>query len=61
MNYIGFFIFLSMIMYCDYKMYLRGNDSLFFKDKTDLEKDLREIQKLEVEERLKELRKEVKK
>lgn len=54
---LGFFIFLSVIFYLDYKLYLRGNDSIFFKDKSQLEKDLREIQELEAKNRLRELKK----
>ena len=57
MAYLGFMLFLSTIMYLDYKWYLRGSSSTwFFKDKTDLEKDLREIQILETKLKLKKLR-----
>lgn len=56
MSYLGFAIILSTIIYLDYKVYLRGNDSIFFKDKTQLEKDLREIQELEAKKKLKELK-----
>ena len=59
MAYLGFYILLSVVMILDYKMYLRGNDCIFFKDKTDLEKDLREIQKLETKKKLKELQDEI--
>lgn len=56
MEYLGFCILLSTIIYVDYHVYVRGNaNSLFFKDKNDLEKDLREIQKLEIKLRLREL------
>lgn len=44
-------------MYIDYQWYIRGSENTwFFKDETDIEKDLREIQKLEIKQRLKELR-----
>ena len=57
MDYLGLIIFLSTIMYLDYKWYLRGSSNTwFFKDKTDLEKDLREIQILETKLKLKKLR-----
>jgi hypothetical protein len=57
MEWLGFWIFISTIMYIDYKWYIRGSEKTwFFKDETDIEKDLREIQKLEIKQRLKELR-----
>ena len=52
LGWTGFFIFLSVIIFVDYKMYLRSGDSIFFKDKIQIEKDLREIQKLEIKQKL---------
>jgi hypothetical protein len=60
MTDLGFAILLSMFMCLDYHCYIRGNDSIFFKDKTKLEKDLREIQKMEIEMKLKDLKWELK-
>jgi len=57
MDYIGIGIFMSMVFYLDYKIYLRGGKSFIFKDKTQLDKDLREIQKLEVAQKLRKLKK----
>ncbi len=51
---IVFFIFIAI----DYHMWLRGGDSIFFTDRTQIEKDLREIQKLEIAKKLKQLKKE---
>ena len=59
MNYLGFAIIVTALLYFDYKMYIRGNANLFFKDKTQLEKDLREIQKLEVKIKLENLKKQI--
>lgn len=56
MGYLAFCILLSVVMYLDYKTYIRGNDSIFFKDQTQLEKDLREIQRIEVSKKLQELK-----
>lgn len=50
---IGFYIFLSTILYIDYQLFLRSNDAIFFKDKSQIEKDLREIQKIEIQNKLK--------
>lgn len=49
----GFFIFLSVVLYIDYQLFLRSGDAVFFEDKSQLEKDLREIQKIEVKNKLK--------
>ncbi len=40
----------------DYHSYLRSGRSSFFADKSQIEKDLREIQKLEIKNKLKELK-----
>ncbi len=61
MEYTGFGIFISMIFYLDYKVYLRGGKSFIFKDKTQLDKDLREIQKLEAKQKLNKLKESEKK
>lgn len=53
---IGFYIFMAMFLYIDYKIFVRSGDSIFLKDKSEIEKDLREIQKLEIKARLKELK-----
>ena len=52
---LGFYIFLSVVVYLDYQEYLRGARSIFFSDKTETEKQLREMQRLENERKLKEL------
>ena len=61
MNYglsiLGLYIFLSTVLYVDYKIFLRSGDSFFLGDKSEIEKDLREIQKLEIKQKLKELKK----
>ena len=49
---VGFYIFLSTILYIDYQLFLRSGDAIFFKDKSQIEKDLREIQKIEVKNKL---------
>jgi len=38
------------------KTWLTGRDALFFEDKTQVEKDLREIQKLEIKQKLAKLK-----
>lgn len=42
----------------DYYTWLRCGNSLFFQDRTQIEKDLRELQKLEIAKKIKELKKE---
>lgn len=42
METLGFFIFLSVVWYCDHKQFLEGYNAWFFKAKTDEEKKLRE-------------------
>ena len=61
MNWLGWVIIISVVMIIDYQIWLRGGDSMFFRDKTQIEKDLREIQKLEIEAKLKKLKDEDKK
>lgn len=56
LGWTGFFIFLSVILFLDYQMYLRADDSIFFKDKSQIEKDLREIQRLEINKKLEDLK-----
>lgn len=51
----GFAILISVILYIDYKQYIRSNNGLFFTDKSKLEKDLRKIQESEVKQKLKTL------
>lgn len=58
MNWLGWVIIISVVMIIDYHMWLRGGDAIFFRDKTQIEKDLREIQKLEVKQKLNKLKKE---
>ena len=58
LSLIGFYIFLSTILYIDYQLFLRSNDSIFFKDKSQIEKDLREIQKIELQIKIKEIKEE---
>ena len=53
-----FAIIISMIIYVDYKCYVRGADAILFKDKTELEKDLRELQHLEVKRKIRDLERE---
>lgn len=53
----GFYIFLSVLLYIDYQLFLRSGDSIFFKDKSTIEKDLRRIQRLEIERCIKILEK----
>jgi hypothetical protein len=40
----------------DYHIWLAGRDTMFFEDKTQTEKDLREIQKLEIKQKLAKLK-----
>jgi len=49
-------IILSTVMAIDYHTYLRGGNSIFFADESQVEKDLREIQRLEIKNKLKELK-----
>lgn len=46
-----------ILLAIDYHMWLRGGGGYFFYDKTQIEKDLREIQKLEIQKKLEELKK----
>lgn len=48
-------ILAAAILLVDYHMWVRGSKSLVFTDKTQIEKDLREIQKLEMKQKLKDL------
>lgn len=47
---------LEQAVYVDYQLFVRSGDAIFFKDKSEIEKDLREIQRLEIQQKLKELR-----
>lgn len=47
----------AALILTDYQMWVRGGDSIIFFDKTQIEKDLREIQKLEIKNKLEELNK----
>jgi uncharacterized membrane protein len=49
-------IIIAVLLMIDYHSYLRSGSSICFKDKTELEKDLREIQKLEAKIKLNELK-----
>lgn len=61
MEYLGIAIFSCVILYIDYKCWIRGQENtLFFKDKTQLEKDIREVQKLEVKLKIEELKNKIK-
>lgn len=57
MESLGIFIFLTMVLYIDYKLYLKSNDALFFKDKSDLEKLQRQYQKLKLDKKIAQLTK----
>lgn len=52
---LGFYIFLSVVVYLDYQEYLRGGKSIFFADKTEAEIKMREIQKKEIDKKHDEL------
>lgn len=52
---LAYSLFLISLMGIDYHIYLRGGESIFFVDKTQTEKDLREIQKIEIKNKLKQL------
>jgi len=49
-------IIIASFLFVDYATWIRGGESKFFEDKTQIEKDLREIQKLEIAKKLKELK-----
>lgn len=49
-------IFVIGFLAIEYHMWLRGGKSQIFGDKTQIEKDLREIQKLEIEKKLKQIK-----
>lgn len=45
-----------VVVFClDYASWVRGGHGIFFKDKTQLEKDLRKLQHLEVLKKIKEI------
>jgi len=46
-------IVMAAALSIDYHIYLRGGKAVFFADENEMEKDLREIQKLETKKRLK--------
>lgn len=46
-------IVIVAVLSIDYHIYLRGGKAVFFADENEMEKDLREIQKLETKKRLK--------
>lgn len=50
-------IFVVGFLAIEYHMWLRGGKSQIFGDKTQIEKDLRKIQKLEIQNKLKDLKK----
>jgi len=52
---LAYSLFLISLMGIDYHIYLRGGESIFFTDNTQTEKDLREIQKIEIKNKLKQL------
>lgn len=58
MEGLGFAIFISTILYIDYKLFIRSGDSFFMGDKSQFEKELRELQKLEVIEKIEKIKKE---
>ena len=49
-------IVFSVVLLIDYHIWLAGGDAMFFGDKTPTEKDLREIQKLEIKQKLAKLK-----
>jgi hypothetical protein len=54
---IGFALLISTLCFLDYQVWIRGGNSYLFEDKTEIEKDLRKIQKLEIKKKLEELKK----
>lgn len=42
LGWFGFFIFLSVVYYCDSKMFMEGYNTFFFSHKTEEEKKLRQ-------------------
>jgi hypothetical protein len=52
---LSYSLLLISLIGTDYHSYLRSGKSIFFADKTQIEKDLREIQKLEIKNKLEEL------
>ena len=57
LHFLGLSIFLSVLMYLDHKEYTRGGRSIFFADKTGVEKKMREIQKREIDKKYEEVTK----
>ena len=55
-EWFGFWIFMSVMLYLSHYDYINGGESFFFKDKTQIEKDKREIQKIETQLKLKKLK-----
>jgi len=48
LNWLGFWIFLSVFVVCDSWLYEKGSDTFFHEHKTDVEK---ELLRLKIEER----------
>lgn len=40
--WLGFWLFMSVVWYCDYRMYMAGHDTFFFSHKTEQEKAIRD-------------------
>lgn len=57
MENLGIFIFVSTILYIDYKLYIRSGNALFFKDKSSLEKKQREYQELKLNKKISQFKK----
>jgi len=43
MAYLGFWIFMTVFVYCDYKLFEKGYDALLFKHSTELEKEIQAV------------------
>jgi hypothetical protein len=53
---LGLSIVIAAIILIDYQMWVRGGSGILFTDRTQIEKDLREIQKLEIAKKLKQMK-----
>ena len=40
LEWLGFWIFLSVLVYCDYTLFEKGYDTLLFTHKTQIEKEI---------------------
>lgn len=55
-NNIALGLLLSTLCFLDYQVWVNGGNSVLFEDKTQIEKDLRKIQKLEIAKKLKQIK-----